>query len=148
MKKTGSLLVQVMASCLFGTKNITWNAAILILIVNCPLEININFEQNQINFWKHAFETVVSTVLSILHYNDVIMGMMASKITSLTILYSIVYSRCRSKKTSKLRVTGLCEGTSPVTGEFPAQRASNVENVSIWWHHDVCRGTELLSCTL
>ena len=43
--------------------------------------------------------------------------------------------RCRSKKTSKLRVTGLCEGNSPVTGEFPAQRASNAENVSIWWRH-------------
>ena len=27
--------------------------------------------------------------------------------------------RCRSKKTSKLRATGLCEGNSPVTGEFP-----------------------------
>ena len=42
-----------------------------------------------------------------------------------------------SKKTSKLRVTGLCEGNSPVTGEFPAQRASNTENVSIWWRHHV-----------
>ena len=40
-----------------------------------------------------------------------------------------------SKKTSKFRVTGLCEGNSPVTGEFPAQRASNAENVSIWWRH-------------
>ena len=58
---------------------------------------------------------------------------MASQITSLTIVYSTVYSRRRSKKTSKLRVTGLCEGNSPVTGEFPAQRASNAENVSIWW---------------
>ena len=28
--------------------------------------------------------------------------------------------RRRSKKTSKLRVTGLCEGNSAVTGEFPA----------------------------
>ena len=36
-----------------------------------------------------------------------------------------------SKKTSKLRVTGLCVGNSPVSGEFPAQMASNVENVSI-----------------
>ena len=45
-----------------------------------------------------------------------------------------------SKKTSKLRVTGLCEGNSPVTGEFPAQRPSNAENVSIWWrHHGECR---------
>ena len=32
-----------------------------------------------------------------------------------------------SKKTSKLRVTGLCVGNSPVTGEFPAQRASNAD---------------------
>ena len=44
-------------------------------------------------------------------------------------------SRCRSKKTSKLRVTDLCEGNSPMTGEFPAQRASDAKNVSIWWHH-------------
>ena len=35
--------------------------------------------------------------------------------------------RHRSKKTSKLHVTGLCEGNLPVTGEFPAQRASNAE---------------------
>ena len=40
-----------------------------------------------------------------------------------------------SKKTSKLRVTGLCAGNSPETGEFPAQMASNAENVSIWWRH-------------
>ena len=46
--------------------------------------------------------------------------------------------RRRSKKTSKLRVTGLCVGNSPGTGEFPAQMASNAENVSIWWrHHDI-----------
>ena len=36
--------------------------------------------------------------------------------------------RRKSKKTSKLRVTGLCEGNSPVIGEFPAQRASNAGN--------------------
>ena len=70
-------------------------------------------------------------------YNDVIMSAIASQITSLTIVYSAVYSRRRSKKTSKLRVTGLCEGNSPGTGEFPAQMASNTENVSIWWcHHE------------
>ena len=27
------------------------------------------------------------------------------------------------------------KGNSPVTGEFPAQRASKAENVSIWWRH-------------
>ena len=40
-----------------------------------------------------------------------------------------------SKKTLKVRVTGLCVGNSPRTGEFPAQMTSNAENVSIWWHH-------------
>ena len=43
--------------------------------------------------------------------------------------------RRRWKKTSKLRVTGLCAGYSTGTGEFLAQRASNAENVSIWWRH-------------
>ena len=41
--------------------------------------------------------------------------------------------RHRSKKISKIWVTGLCEGISPVTVEFPTHRASNAENVSIWW---------------
>ena len=45
--------------------------------------------------------------------------------------------RRRSKKTSKLRVTGLRAGNSPMTGEFPAQMASNSESVSIWWRHHV-----------
>ena len=49
-------------------------------------------------------------------------------------LFSRLFRR-RSKKTSELRVTGLCEGNSPVTGEFPAQMASNAENCSIWWRH-------------
>ena len=43
--------------------------------------------------------------------------------------------RRKSKKTSKLCVTGLCAGNSPGTGEFPAQMASYAENVSIWWRH-------------
>ena len=46
--------------------------------------------------------------------------------------------RHRSKKTSKLCITGLCVGNSPLNGEFPAQKGSNAENVSIWWsHHDL-----------
>ena len=43
--------------------------------------------------------------------------------------------RRRSKKTSKLRVTGLCAGNSPGTSEFLAQMASNAEKVFIWWRH-------------
>ena len=62
----------------------------------------------------------------------------------LTIVYSTVYSRHRSKKTSKLRVTGLCAGNSLGTREFPAQRASYAENVSIWWCHHA--GPQWHSC--
>ena len=49
-------------------------------------------------------------------------------------LLSRLFGR-RSKKTSKPRTTGLCARNSPGTGEFPAQRASKAENVSIWWRH-------------
>ena len=41
------------------------------------------------------------------HYNDIVLSAMASQITGLIIVYSTVYSRRRSKKTPKLRVTGL-----------------------------------------
>ena len=49
-------------------------------------------------------------------------------------LVNLLFRR-RSKKTSKLHVTGLCEGNSPVTGGFCTQKASNAENISIWWRH-------------
>ena len=67
------------------------------------------------------------------------MRAMASLITGVSIVYSAIYSG-RSKKTSKLHATDLCEGNSSVTGEFPAQRASNMENVSICWRRHVKYG--------
>ena len=71
-------------------------------------------------------------------YGDVIMGAMASQITSLTIVYSTVYSGTDQRKhQSPASQAFLCAGNSPVTSEFPTQKASNAENVSIWWrHHD------------
>ena len=62
------------------------------------------------------------------------MSAMASQTTSLASVYSTVYSGT-SKKISKLRVTGLCEGNSP--GTFPAQRASRAEKTSIGLRHFV-----------
>ena len=55
-------------------------------------------------------------------------------------LLNRVFGR-RPKKTSKLCVTVLCAGNSPLTGEFPAQMASAAENVSIWWRHHVSNGS-------
>ena len=56
--------------------------------------------------------------------------------------------RRKSKKTSKLRVTGLCAGNSPGTGEFPAQMASYTENVSIWWRHHEGSISSMTACIL
>ena len=50
------------------------------------------------------------------HYSDVIMSAMASQITVASIFLLNRLQRRRSKKTSKLRVTGLCEGHPSVTG--------------------------------
>ena len=58
------------------------------------------------------------------HYGDVIMGTIASQITSLTIYYSIVYSGADQKKHQ-----------SSASLAFLAQMSSNPENVSIWWRH-------------
>ena len=64
------------------------------------------------------------------------MSSMTSQITSITIVYSTVYSGADHRKHQSS--AGLCAGNSPVTGEFSAQKASNVENVSIWWcHHEL-----------
>ena len=73
------------------------------------------------------------------HYSDAIMSVTASQITSVSVVYLYRLFRRRSKKTSKLHFTGLCEGNSPVTGEFPSQRASNSEDffhlmTSSWLH--------------
>ena len=65
------------------------------------------------------------------------MSKMASQITSLTIVYLTAYSGTGQRKHIKLRDTGLCERNSPVTGAFPALRASNAENVSIWGRHHI-----------
>ena len=68
------------------------------------------------------------------HYNDVIMSAIASQINSLAISFKRLFMR-KSKKISKLCVTGLYEGNSPMIGEFPAKRASNAKKFSIWWRH-------------
>ena len=48
-------------------------------------------------------------------------------------LYSTVCSGADQRKHQSTAC--LCKGNSPVTGEFPAQRVNNAENVSIWWRH-------------
>ena len=112
--------------------------------------------QNKLNFntWPYLYSSAWQVTMYVLpincgswirrsvlpnHYCDVIMGTTASQIISLTIVYSIDHSGADERKISKLRITGLCERNSPLTGDFRAQVASNAEIVSIWWrHHSKC----------
>ena len=101
-----------------------------------------NMELKYTEFASHRYEYnntwPARPEISCKHCNDVIISVMASQITGLMIVYSTINSRHRSKKTSKLHITGLYEGNSPVTNEVPAQRASNMENVSIkWCYHKI-----------
>ena len=127
---TGSALVQVMACYLFTAKPLPER-----MLTYCQLDTK---EQMPVKFkskltkmhwkmssrkwtlqWRHNGRDGVSNHLP--HQ----------------CLLNRVFER-RSRKTSKLRLTGLCVGNSPGTGEFPAQMASNAVNVSIWWrHHEV-----------
>ena len=84
-----------------------------------------------VTIWDCTWMITQSPWFSV-HSNDVVLGTMASQITSLTIVYSTVYSGADQRK---LRVTGIFVGNSPETGKFPAQMASNAENVSVWWRH-------------
>ena len=66
------------------------------------------------------------------------MGVMASQITSLAIVYSTVYWGAIKENSKALRHWPLCRD---FIGDrrISAQMASNVENVSIWWrHHGLC----------
>ena len=68
-------------------------------------------------------------------YNDVTMSAMASEITSLTIVYSTVYSGAEKRKYQSSVLLAF------VRGIHRSQSASNAEDVSIWWrHHDGCSG--------
>ena len=92
------------------------------------------------NLWFDLKVWYTRSCKTIEHYNDVIIGAMASYIISLIIVYSTVYSRRRSKKTPKLRVTGLWgkftgDRRIPRTKMFPFENWNMVEFCYI--HHKV-----------
>ena len=61
---------------------------------------------------------------------------MAIQTTGAMIVYLTVCSAADHRKHQSPALLAFVGGNSPVTGEFPAQRASNAENASIWWRHD------------
>ena len=99
---------------------------------------------------RYLSPLVLKSEYSEIHYSDVIMGTMTSQTITCLTIFTQPFPQVQ-KKTSRLRVTGLCEGNSPVTGEFPTQRVSNAENDTILWrHHDkvnTMAGYALEPCT-
>ena len=86
------------------------------LLVHVTLRIPSEFKKD-----KYTTSYRISSILFALsHYSDIGISTMASQITRVSNVCSTVCSGADKKKTSKLRVTGLCE-----------------ENVFIWWRHNV-----------
>ena len=69
------------------------------------------------------------------HYSGVIMTPMASQITGVSIVCSIVCSAGTQMIYQSSALLALCEGNPPGTSGFPLKRPSDAENVSIWWRH-------------
>ena len=70
------------------------------------------------------------------HYIDVIMTTMASQSTSLTVVYSTVYSDIDHKKHQSSASLAFVRGIHRDRW-IPRTKASYAENVSIWWRHHV-----------
>ena len=68
-------------------------------------------------------------------YNDVIMGAMASQITSLTIVCSTVCQGADERKYQSSVSLAFVRGIHRGPWNSPTQRDRNAENVSIWRHH-------------
>ena len=64
------------------------------------------------------------------------MTTMVSQITSLTVVYLIVYSGADQRRHQSSASLAFVRGIHRIS-EFPAQRASYAEKVSIWWRHHV-----------
>ena len=106
--------------------SMSWHLRVICMCVK-------EFSLHQLGWW-HGRDHFV-------HYIDVIMSPMASQITGISIGYSSVCSGADQRKyqtsASLSFVTGpLCREFSG--HKFPAQIASNAENVSIWWLIMIC----------
>ena len=87
----------------------------------------------------HHLLLEISTHLIInVHYNDVIMNVMASQFPAAR-LFIQAFVQAHIKANIKAQVHWPLCGNTPVTGEYPTQRTSNAENISVWWRQHVNR---------
>ena len=93
---------------------------------------------------SHTVSNSMWICLGVIHYNDVIMNAMASKITDISVVYSDVHQRKHQSSASLAFVRGFhrCPVNSPHKG--PVTR----KIVSIWWHHHVACRDDIALLTL
>ena len=98
--------------------------------VFCFIVVNCEFLVDSCNLFAHSFGAASRPLLQLRHNEN-------DGVSNHQRFHCLLncWFRIRSETTSKLHVTGLCARNSSVTGEFPAQKASNAKNVSIWWRH-------------
>ena len=105
---------------------------LIILIENCRLTVTLSNESEKADMFLNGFKICISTVLIHMYeYSSALRWRHNGRYSVSNhqphdCLLNRLFRR-RPKKTPKLRVTGLCVGNSPRTGEFPAQMASNAE---------------------
>ena len=66
------------------------------------------------------------------------MRMMASQITVVSVVFSTLCSGADQRKHQRSTPLAFVRGIR-LTGGFPSQRASNAENIFIWWRHHAWR---------
>ena len=118
-------LVQIMAWCRLGDKPLSEPTMVKLLTRICVTRPQ----------WIYRGGGGITT-----HYGDVTMGTIPSQITSLTIVYSTVYSGADQRKHQSSASLAFVQGIHRGPVNSP-QMASNAENVSIWWrHHEISWG--------
>ena len=86
-----------------------------------------------IKLWSVPHPCIISNC----HYNDVIMGAIASQITSLTIVYSAVYLGANERKHQKSASLAFVRGIHRWQVHSPHKWPVTRLKVFIWWRHHV-----------
>ena len=103
--------------------NEDWHLSLFIeLMQNIPFVCDNRYWPQNNNCY---FPNILNT-----HYSGVIMSVMTSLITGVLIVYSTVCLGADQRKFQSSVLLAFVRGI-----QFSAQRASNAENVSIWWRH-------------
>ena len=102
-----------------------------------PMALVKNSDEYYMGKVSNYHATIRQTVF-IIHYTDVIMGAIASPITSLTIVYWTLYSGADQRKHQSSMSLTFVRGIPRWPVNSP-HKWSVTRKMSIWWHHHVLR---------